>query len=387
MLKRYLLAPGPTPVPPEALMAMAAPMVYHRTPQFSDAFRRAAERSRDLFGTNEPVMMLACSGTGGMEAAVTNTLSPGDHVIVVSAGKFGERWAEIATAYGLKVTAIEVEWGRAVDPAAVEAALSANPDARALLVQASETSTTVLHPVAELGKLTKGRDCLLVVDGISSVGVTDIPMDAIGIDALVAGSQKGLMLPPGLALVALSEKAWKFQQKAKLPRYYFDLAKERDNLAKNTTSYTPAIALIVGLNAVYDLIEASGGFPEVFRRHRVLAEAMRAGVRAMGLKLLAPDAPSPATTGAWVPQGIDGGDLTRYLRDVMGVTVAGGQGKLKGKIVRLAHIGYSDTFDVVVALAALEMALTKLGASVPLGKASAAAESALLEMYPDTGRK
>jgi aspartate aminotransferase-like enzyme len=387
MLKRYLLAPGPTPVPPEALTAMAAPMVYHRTPQFSDVFRKAAERSRDLFGTNEPVMMLACSGTGGMEAVLTNTLSPGDHVIVVSAGKFGERWAELAAAYGLKVTAIEVEWGKAVDPAAVQAALDADPAARAVLVQASETSTTVLHPVAELGKLTKARECLLIVDGISSVGVTDIPMDSTGIDALVAGSQKGLMLPPGLALVALSEKAWRFQQKSKLPRYYFDLARERDSLAKNTTSYTPAIALIVGLNAVYDLIEANGGFPEVFRRHRILAEAMRAGVKAMGLKLLAPESPSPATTGAWVPTGIDGGDLTRYLRDVMGVTVAGGQGKLKGKIVRLAHIGYSDTFDVVVALAALEMALTKLGAPVPLGKATAAAEAVLFEMYPDTGRK
>jgi aspartate aminotransferase-like enzyme len=387
MLKRYLLAPGPTPVPPEALLAMAAPMVYHRTPQFSDVLRRAAERSRDLYGTKEPVMMLACSGTGGMEAAVTNTMSPGDHVIVVSAGKFGERWAEICRAFGLAVTTIDVEWGRAVDPAAVEAALAATPNARAVLVQASETSTTVLHPVAEIGKLTKNRDCLLIVDGITSVGVTDLPMDALGIDALVCGSQKGLMLPPGLALVALSEKAWKFQQKSKLPRYYFDLAKERDNLAKNTSSYTPAISLIVGLNAVYDLIEASGGFPEVFRRHRILAEATRAGVKAMGLKLLAPDAPSPATTGIWVPNGVDGGDLTRYLRDVMGVTVAGGQGKLKGKIVRLAHIGYSDTFDVIVALAALEMALLRLGASITLGKATAAAESVLLEMYPDTVRK
>ena len=387
MLKRYLLAPGPTPVPAEALLAMAAPMVHHRTPQFSDVFRRAAERSRDLYGTNEPVMMLACSGTGGMEAAVTNTLSPGDRVIVVSAGKFGERWAEICRAFALQVTIIEVEWGKAVDPAAVAAALGENPDTRAVLVQASETSTTVIHPVAEIGKLTRARDCLLIVDGITSVGVTDLPMDTTGIDALVTGSQKGLMLPPGLALVALSEKAWKFQQKAKLPRYYFDLAKERDSLAKNTSSYTPAISLIIGLNAVYDLIEASGGFPEVFRRHLILAEAMRAGVKAMGQRLLAPEAPSPAATGVWVPAGVDGGDLTRLMRDVMGVTVAGGQGKLKGKIVRLAHIGYSDTFDVIVALSALEMALAKLGAQVAFGKATAAAQQVLLEMYPDTARK
>jgi len=188
-------------------------------------------------------------------------------------------------------------------------------------------------------------------------------------------------------LIALSEKAWGFQQRAKLPRFYFDLAKERDDLAKNSTTYTPPISLIVGLNAVYDLIETNGGFPEMFRRHRILAEATRAGVKSMGLKLLAPEAPSPATTGLHIPAGIDGGALTKYLRDAMGVTVAGGQGKLKGKIVRIGHIGYSDSFDVVIALSALEMALVKLGATVTLGKAVAAAEQVLLEMYPEVARK
>jgi aspartate aminotransferase-like enzyme len=265
--------------------------------------------------------------------------------------------------------------------------LSTHADVRAVLVQASETSTTVLHPVAELGKLTRDRECLLIVDGITSVGVVDLPMDTVGIDVLVSGSQKGLMLPPGLALIALSEKAWRFQQGAKLARYYFDLAKERDDLARNSTTYTPPITLIVGLNAVYDLIEASGGFPEMFRRHRILAEATRVGAKAMGLKLLAPDAPSPATTGLHVPAGIDGGALTKYLRDVMGVTVAGGQGKLKGKIIRIGHIGYSDSFDVIVALSALEMALARLGATVVFGKAAAAAEQVLLEMYPEVARK
>jgi len=387
MLKRYLLAPGPTPVPPEALLAMAAPIIHHRTPQFSDLFRRAADRSRDLFGTREPVLMLASSGTGAMEAAVTNTLSPGDHVAIVNAGKFGERWVEICRSFGVRVTSVDVEWGRAVEPAAVAAVLAANPDLRAVLVQASETSTAVLHPVAELGRLVGRRECLLIVDGITSVGVVDLPMDTVGIDVLVSGSQKGLMLPPGLALIALSEKAWRFQERAGLPRYYFDLAKERDDLAKNTTTYTPPISLIVGLNAVYDLIEANGGFPAMFRRHRVLAEATRAGVRAMGLKLLAPDAPSPATTGVHVPAGVDGGALTRYLRDSMGVTVAGGQGRLKGKIVRIGHIGYSDSFDVVIALSALEMALAKLGATVTFGKAVAAAEQVLIEMYPEVARK
>jgi aspartate aminotransferase-like enzyme len=248
-------------------------------------------------------------------------------------------------------------------------------------VQASETSTTAFHPVAELAKLTRDRDCLLIVDGITSVGVVDIPMDATGIDVLVTGSQKALMLPPGLALVALSEKAWRFQAKSTLERYYFDLARERENLAQDTSAYTPAISMIVGLNAVYELIESTGGFDEVYRRHRILAQATRAGVEGLGLELLAPTAPSPATTGFWLPGGVDGGKFVKYLRDTMGVTVAGGQGKLKGKVVRLAHIGYIDTFDVVVGIGAVEMALAKFGRQVAFGQGVAAAQRVLMEMY------
>ncbi len=360
---------------------MAQPMVHHRTPEFSRIFRAAADASKRLFGTDQPVLMLACTGTGAMEAAVSNTLSPGDAVLVVNGGKFGERWVEIAQTYGLDVDAVEVEWGQAVDPAQVAAALERRPQTKAVLVQASETSTTVLHPVEELAKLTRDRECLLIVDGITSVGVVDIPMDATGIDVLVTGSQKALMLPPGLALIALSEKAWRFQQRAKLPRYYFDLARERKNLEQDTSAYTPAVAMIVGLNAVYELIEKTGGLPEVYRRHRILAEATRAGVQALGLSLLAPRAPSPAATGVWLPSEIDGGAFTKYLRDVVGVTFAGGQGKLKGKVVRLAHIGYADTFDVVTGLAALEIALAKFGHAVEFGSSVAAAERVLLEMY------
>jgi aspartate aminotransferase-like enzyme len=381
MLKKYLLAPGPTPVPPEALLAMALPIIHHRTPQFSATFRKAAEGSKTLFGTKQPVMMLAATGTGGMESAVTNTLSPGDPVLVVNGGKFGERWIELGKTYGLDVTTLDVEWGTAVDPAAVERALKARPDTKAVFVQASETSTTAFHPIAQLAELTRNRECLLIVDGITSVGVIDMPMDTTGIDVLVTGSQKALMLPPGLALVGLSEKAWGFQKTAKLPRYYFDLAKERDNLVQDTSAYTPAISLIVGLNAVYELIESTGGWEEVFRRHRILGAATRAGAEALELKLLAPKAPSPATTGVWLPQGVDGGKFVKYLRDVVGVTVAGGQGKLKGKIVRLAHIGYVDTFDVVVGMSAVEMALAKFGAKVEFGRGVAAAQHVLMEMY------
>ncbi|MFP6598810.1 MAG: alanine--glyoxylate aminotransferase family protein [Deltaproteobacteria bacterium] len=381
MLKRYLLAPGPTPVPHQAMLAMAAPIIHHRTPEFSRVFRRAADGAKRLFGTTEDVMMLAATGTGGMEAAVTNTLAKGDRVVVVRGGKFGERWEEIATGYGLEPVVVDVEWGRAVDVAEVAAALEGDPAPKAVLMQASETSTTVFHPVAEIAGLTRERDCLLIVDGITAVGVVDMAMDATGIDVLVTGSQKALMLPPGLALVALSQKAWAMAEGSDLPRYYFDLAKERKNLADDTSAYTPAVSLVSGLAAVIDLIEETGGVTEVYRRHGILAEATRTGLTAMGLRLLAPEAPSPAATGAYLPDGVKGGEVTRYMRDVMGVTVAGGQGHLKGKIVRLAHIGYADCFDVVVALAALEMALARFGAAGQPGAAVAAAQPVLARLY------
>lgn len=383
MLKKYLLAPGPTPVPPEVLLAMAAPVVLHRTPQFSELFRRVSDASAKLFGTSQPVLTLSSSGTGAMEAAVTNTLSPGDRVVVVSGGKFGERWAEISRVYGLDVSEIAVEWGTGVDPSLVADELRRHPETRAVMVQHSETSTTALHPVEQIAAITKNTDTLLICDGITSVGVLDCPMDATGIDVQVTGSQKALMLPPGLGLVALSEKAWDASKRSKLPRYYFDLAKAKKALAEDTSAYTPAVSLLFGLDAVYRTVEQNGGWSEVYRRHRILAAAARAGIEAMGLRLLAPSAPSPATTGIRVPEGIDGGKLTKYLRDVLGVTIAGGQGKLKGKILRLAHIGYADTFDVVVGLSAIEMALRHFGHDAALGKGPGAAGEALLEMYPN----
>jgi aspartate aminotransferase-like enzyme len=381
MLKKYLLAPGPTPVPHEALLAMAAPMIHHRTPEFSAVFREVADGARKLFGTVQPVLMLASTGTGAMEAAVTNTMCRGDRVLVVVGGKFGERWAEICTGFGLRVDTIDVEWGKAVDPGAVAAHLDSTPDTKAVLVQGSETSTTVLHPVAELAALTRDRECLLIVDGITSVGVVETAMDDTGIDVVVTGSQKAMMLPPGLSLVSLSEKAWRFAQRSDLPRYYFDLGKERANLEKDTSAYTPAVSLIIGFKAVLDLIESTGGIPEVYRRHAILSAAARAGAVALGLELLAPDSPSPAATGIYLPAGVDGGRLVRTIRDEFGVFVAGGQGHLKGKIIRLGHIGYADTFDVVIAISALEMGLSKCGGEVAMGAGVAAAQRVLLGMY------
>lgn len=380
MKKRYLLAPGPTPVPESALLAMAAPMIHHRTPQFSAIFREAADLLKYVFKTKEDVLILASSGTGAMEGSVVNLFSPGDEVIVVNGGKFGERWGKISEAYGLKAHWITVEWGKAVDPAAVKKVMDENPRVKAVMVQASETSTTVAHPVKELAALTKGKDCLLIVDGITGVGVFDLPMDDWGIDVLVSGSQKAFMLPPGLAFVALSEKAWKFQETAKCPKFYFDFKKERKNLKDNTTAYTPAVSLITGLLDVLKSIKADG-IDNVFARHDRLARATRAACVAMGLKLLAPESPSNAATGAFVPEGVDGGKLVKYLRDEMGVTLAGGQDHLKGKVLRIAHLGYVDTFDIIVSISAIEMALVKSGHKVQLGKAVAAAQQILLEGY------
>jgi aspartate aminotransferase-like enzyme len=380
MKKRYLLAPGPTPVPEGALLAMAQPMIHHRTPQFSEVFRETAEMLKYVFQTAEDVLILASSGTGAMEGALVNLYSPGDEVIVVNGGKFGERWGKISEAHGLKAHWLNVEWGKAVDPSAVKRLLDEHPSVKGVLVQASETSTTVAHPVKELSDLTRDRDCLLIVDGITAVGVFDLPMDRWGIDVLVSGSQKAFMLPPGLAFAALSQKAWRFQERSKCPRFYFDFKKERKNLKDNTTAYTPAVSLITGLREALKQIKGEG-LANVFSRHDRLARAVRAGSSALGLRLLAPDAPSPAATGVFVPEGVDGGRLVKYLRDELGVTMAGGQDHLKGKILRIAHLGYVDTFDMIIAISAMEIALSKLGHGVEFGRGVGAAEKVLAEGY------
>ncbi len=381
MKKGFLLAPGPTPVPERVLLAMAQPMIHHRTPQFSDIFAEAKEGLKYLFQTKEDVLILASSGTGAMEGSISNLLSPGDEVIVINGGKFGERWGKISDAYGLKVHWINVEWGKAVDPDEVRKVLDANPQVKAVMVQASETSTTVAHPVKELAALTKIRqDCLLIVDGITAVGVFPVPMDEWGIDVLLSGSQKAFMLPPGLAFAALSEKAWKFTETAKCRRFYFDFKKERKNLANNTTAYTPAVSLIIGLREVLAMVKEEG-IERIYARNERLAGATKAAMEAIGLKLLAPGNPSNAATGVYVPEGVDGGKLVKYLRDTMGVTIAGGQDHLKGKIFRISHMGYVDTFDIVVAISAVEMALSKFGYSLEFGKGANAAQAILLEGY------
>lgn len=381
MKKTYLLAPGPTPVPETVNLEMAAPMVHHRTPQFSKIFGEAAEDAKTLFQTKQDVLILASTGTGGMESCITNLFSPGDKVLVVNGGKFGERWGKISEAYGLKPVWIDVEWGQAVDPNEVKKHLDQDKDIRAVLVQASETSTAVAHPIEAISKLTRDRDdVLLIVDGITGVGVFPLPMDEWGIDALVTGSQKALQLPPGLALLALSEKAWKFADTSTCPHFYFDLKKERKNLANQTSAYTPAVSLVIGLRAVLKNFKEEG-LDNVHKRHNRLARATRAAVQALGLTMVAPDAPADSLTGVFLPDGIDGGKFVKSLRDEFGVTMAGGQDQWKGKVVRIAHLGYVDTFDTIIAIAAIEMALKKFGHNVQLGKGVAAAQDILLEAY------
>jgi len=381
MKKTYLLAPGPTPVPETVNLEMAAPMVHHRTPQFSKIFAEAAEDAKYLFQTKQDVIILASTGTGGMESCITNLFSPGDKVLVVNGGKFGERWGKISESYGLEPIWINVDWGQAVDANKVKTILDKDKDIRAILVQASETSTTVCHPIEALSKLTRNRDdILLVVDGITGTGVFPLPMDEWGIDAMITGSQKALELPPGLALVALSEKAWKFADQSKCPHFYFDLKKERKNLANQTSAYTPAVSLVIGLRAVLKSFKEEG-LENVHKRHNRLARATRAAAKALGLKMVAPDAPADSATGVFLPDGIDGGKLVKSLRDDFGVTLAGGQDQWKGKVIRIAHLGYVDTFDTIIAISAIEMALKKFGHAVELGKGVAAAQEILLEAY------
>jgi aspartate aminotransferase-like enzyme len=384
MIKKYLLTPGPTPIPDEVRSAMAEAIVHHRTPQFSKIFNEVREGLKVLFGTVSDVLVLAASGTGAMEAAVTNLFSPGEKVLVINGGKFGERWLRICRSFGLQVVEIKVEWGKAVKIETIEENLHDHPDIQGVLIQASETSTTALHPIRDIAKITRTGP-LFLVDGVTAVGVLPVAMDEWGIDVLVTGSQKALMVPPGLGFISLSDRAWARTEKAKLPRFYFDLALERKSQAKGTTAFTPAISLIFGLRAALKKILEEGP-DRVYARHERLARATRAAATALGLRLLAPENPSPAVTGIFVPENMDADQLLDYLRDRMGIIFAEGQDQLRGKIIRIAHVGYMGAFDVIVAVSALEMGLKRFGFPVKFGQGSAAAQEVLMEAL-DEGLK
>ncbi len=377
MIKHYLLSPGPTPIPNEVSLAMSETMIHHRTPEFNKVFDEARTGLKKLFGTKNDVIMLASSGTGAMEAAVANLFSPRDKVLIVNGGKFGERWLNISNAFGLTPVDLKVEWGKAVKVGDVEKQLNAHPDIKGVMIQASETSTTTLHPIKEIGQLTRNGP-LYLVDGVTAIGVLSVPLDDWGIDALVTGSQKALMLPPGLAFIALSDRGWESTRSAKLPRFYFDLNLERKNQQKGSGAFTPAVSLIFGLRASLAMMQREG-LDRVYARHDRLARATRSAARALGLKLLAPDNPSPAATGIYLPEGIDADKVLEYLREHMNITLAEGQDQLKGKVIRIAHVGYMGAFDVITAIAGLEMALRKFGVEIPFGRGVAAAEEVLME--------
>ena len=374
-LKKYLFTPGPAPVPPEVLLEMARPVIHHRTPEFSKTLDQARERLKPLFGTKEEVLLLSSSGTGAMEAAVVNLLAPGEHAVFVNGGKFGERWGKLLTTYGMVPHEVKVEWGRAVRPEQVEDALKQHPEARTMLVQASETSTCAVHPIPAIGEIAKRRGVMLIVDGITSVGVFEQKMDAWGIDALVTGSQKALMLPPGLGMIALSPRAWDKAKSVKTPRFYFDLNRElKAQRDEHTTAWTAAVSLIFGLNKSLELIHAEG-LDRVYARHALMAQATREAGLALGLGLIAPETPAPSVTGLLAPNGIDTGKVVKHMRDQLGVSVQGGQDQMKGKLVRIGHMGDVSPFDMLIAVSALEMALKFSGMELRMGAGVAAVQA------------
>jgi aspartate aminotransferase-like enzyme len=356
-----LRIPGPTPCPPEVLAAMSTPMVDHRGPEMAELIRRTTPRLKAVFNTDRDVLTVTTSGTGGLECAVVNTLSTGDHILSVSIGNFGERFAQIASRYGARVTKVGFENGRAADPAVLARALDDNPDVRAVLVTHNETSTGVTNPLAEIAEVVRPSGALLLVDAVSSLTSIPVKMDEWGLDVVVSGSQKGWMLPPGLAFIGMSDRAWEAYGGATMPRFYFDLGKYRDSAAKGQTPWTPAVSLHFALDVALDMLE-SEGWEAIFARHQVCADRTRAGVKRLGLELLADERfASNTVTAVKAPDGLDVSTLRKTLREQYGVVVGGGQAELSGKIFRIGHLGLVSEADVDQTLSALEAALPLAG--------------------------
>lgn len=358
--KPRLLTPGPTPVPETVRLALARDMIHHRKKDFQSIMHGVQEKLQTLFGTKQPVLPLSCSGTGAMTAAIYSLFSPGETVLVVNAGKFGERWEEIAKSRGLETVVLEVPWGQAATPGQVQAELDRNPKIKGLCMQICETSTCVLQPVRAIAEITAKRDVLLVADGISAVGISPCPMDEWRIDCLLTGSQKGLMLPPGLALLALSERAWQKAESIPAGCFYFDLPKERANLKKDQTRFTTPVNLIVGLDASLSLL-LENGLDFVYKRQWALTMLARHGAQAMGLSMLAAENFAWGVTGIKLPGGISGTEVLKIAQEKYGVCMAGGQDRLKDKIIRLGHMGWVDWSDCLAGLYAINRGLAESG--------------------------
>ena len=384
--KTRLFTPGPTPLLPAAQFAMAAADIHHRTAEFRALYTKVLAQLKEFVGTRNDVLLLSCSGTGAMEASVSNLTSPGDRVLVLSAGKFGERWVSLAKAFGCQVDLLTAPYGETFDLEKIKAAL--HPDTKAIYVQATETSTAVRHDVRAIGALLKSANspALLVVDGITGLGTTHFDVDAWGIDILIGGSQKAVMIPPGLAYLSVSDKAWAAMETSKNPRYYFDLRKERKSAKAGESAYTPSVALIAGLGAALDYIagQANGDLAEgriaLIENAETCAAMTRAGLVALGFTLFAPTAPAAAATAVAVPEGLDSGAVVKELKSRFGAVIANGQGEMKGKIFRVAHLGFFDYMDTIALIGAMEfVARDTLKLHVQLGQGLAAAQQVFAE--------
>jgi serine---pyruvate transaminase len=379
--KRYLMTAGPTPLPPAVSEAMAQPMVYHRAPEFIEVYARVLVRLKEVFQTENEVLLFASSGTGAMESAVANLVRPGEPALVASCGKFGERWAELCDAYGADTEHWETDWGRKVDPGELDRRLAESDGVGVVFTTFSETSTGIVNDVRELTGVCHRHGALIAVDAVSGLGAVGLPQDDWGVDVVVAGSQKALMAPPGLAFASPNEAALARAAAGPGRRYYFDWERSLAGQRKDPpdSPFTPAVGLVQALDVALDMI-ADEGLDEVFERHRLLGRATREAARALDLELLGEaDESSNVVTAIRLPDSLDGAAVPRVMRDRFGVTIAGGQGRLKGKIARVAHCGYFGAHDIVVTMAALELTLRELGYQVELGAGVAAAQRVFFE--------
>src|ERR671930_849360 len=377
--KRYLLTPGPTPVPPEVLAALAEPVIHHRARDYREIYERCLARLREVYRTQNDVLMFTTSGTGAFESAVANLTTPGDRQLVLSAGNFGERWAGMVRAFGAELVHVRLEWGETPEPEDLRAALDEAGDVSVVYVTHSETSTGVVCDIQALAAVAKEAGALVVVDAVSSLGAVPLDTDAWDLDVVVSGSQKALMCPPGVAFVSVSPAALEAASRSTASRYVLDWERTRKAQAKLDAPFTPAVSIVRALDVALRLL-LEEGLEAAFERHARLGRACREGVKAMGLELFSPDDDRAAVvTAIRAPDGVDSGDLVLALRERYGVTLAGGQGPLKGKIFRIGHIGYYDVFDITTALAAVELGLAELGADVERGVAVTRALEAYAE--------
>lgn len=371
--KQRLLTPGPTPLYPPALHAMMASDIHHRTEDFRKAYRSCLADLREVMGTSNDILMFAASGTGAMDGTVSNLFSKGDKVTVCVAGKFGERWAEIAKAYGLEANVITVPYGQVVSPKQVADALAAEPKTKAVFVQASETSTGAAHDVKAMAAAVAKTDAILVVDAITGLGTMPLDIDGWGLDVVIGGSQKAFMIPPGLAFLSISPKAWKFADTATLPHFYFNFKKEKKSGDAGESSWTPSTALILALAEALKYVK-SVGMEHLIENAQLLAKATRAAVQKLGLELFAPGSPGSSVTAVKAPKGMDSGVIVKEFRNRFGAIIANGQGTMKGQIFRIAHLGYFDFADLFAVIAGLEIILTANGFPVSYGTGVAAVE-------------